>query len=76
MSAERAKAIVAQLRRKGQIVLEGPPGSGKTWIAERLARLVVGDSAGLIDTVQFHPSYAYEDFVAGVAPKLVEGGLS
>jgi 5-methylcytosine-specific restriction protein B len=41
-----------------------------------LARLVVGSSAGLVDTVQFHPSYAYEDFVAGVAPKLVEGGLS
>jgi 5-methylcytosine-specific restriction enzyme B len=64
------------LHRKGQIVLQGPPGTGKTFIAQRLARLLVSGGAGISELVQFHPSYAYEDFIEGIRPNVVnEGGL-
>ncbi|MFW5653466.1 MAG: McrB family protein [Planctomycetota bacterium] len=55
------------LRDKGQIILQGPPGTGKTYIARKFARTLAGadDNVAL---VQFHPSYAYEDFVEGYRP--------
>lgn len=61
---------------KKQLVFYGPPGTGKTWVAQRFAQYWV-DSApepgGEVDVVQFHPSYAYEEFVEGIRPKSVEG---
>lgn len=71
-----AKDWFERLTRKGQLVIQGPPGTGKTWIAERLARLVVGSGKGVLDTVQFHPAWTYEDFVAGIAPVVRDGQLS
>jgi hypothetical protein len=56
--------------RKKHIVLQGPPGTGKTFIAQRLARLLTAGTTGLIDKVQFHPAYAYEDFIQGIRPQL------
>ena len=64
------------LLRKKHIIFQGPPGTGKTFVAQRLARLLVGGSAGLIETVQFHPAYAYEDFVLGIRPKVTDGKLN
>lgn len=75
LDAATAEDWLERLRRKGQIVIQGPPGTGKTWIAERLARLLVGDGHGIVDTVQFHPAYAYEDFVAGIAPMVSTTGV-
>ncbi|MEP6935154.1 MAG: AAA family ATPase [Nitrospirota bacterium] len=66
----------ARLLRKKHIVLQGPPGTGKTFIAERLARLLVSETQGFWDLVQFHPSYAYEDFMQGIRPEVVEGKLA
>lgn len=74
LDAATAEDWLERLRRKGQIVIQGPPGTGKTWIAERLARLLVGSGRGIVDTVQFHPAYAYEDFVSGIAPVVTSGG--
>ncbi len=56
------------LDRKSQIILYGPPGTGKTFVAQRLARVVSSPTGGRVDTVQFHPAYAYEDFVRGTRP--------
>lgn len=56
------------LLRKKQIVFQGPPGTGKTFVAQRLAKLV-SQTAGLIEIVQFHPDYSYEDFIQGYFPE-------
>lgn len=55
------------LTLKRQLILQGPPGTGKTYVGQALAKFVAG-SASRVETVQFHPSYAYEDFVAGLRP--------
>jgi hypothetical protein len=55
--------------RKKNLILQGPPGTGKTWLAKRLARVLIGsDPAELLQSVQFHPSLSYEDFVRGWRP--------
>lgn len=65
------------IERKKQAVLYGPPGTGKTFVARRLARHLVQDSDGLIELVQFHPAYSYEDFIQGIRPESQpDGGLS
>ena len=50
------------------IILEGVPGSGKTYYAFRIAHHLVADGREDIFAVQFHPSYGYEDFVEGYLP--------
>jgi 5-methylcytosine-specific restriction protein B len=57
------------LRRKKNIILQGPPGVGKTWVAKRLAYLLMGvRDDERVELVQFHPSYSYEQFVRGYRP--------
>jgi hypothetical protein len=60
------------VRDKGQLIFFGPPGTGKTYVARQLA-LHFAASAERITLVQFHPSYAYEDFVEGYRPQEVNG---
>jgi 5-methylcytosine-specific restriction protein B len=62
------------LREKRQLIFYGPPGTGKTYVAQRLASHVTS-GGGTYKLVQFHPSYAYEDFVEGYRPRpAVDGG--
>ena len=58
---------------KRQIIFQGPPGTGKTYIAQELAECLAG-SDQRVTLVQFHPSYAYEDFVQGYRPKTTGDG--
>ena len=56
------------LNDKRQVIFQGPPGTGKTYVARKLAECLAG-SAERVRLVQFHPSYAYEDFVQGFRPQ-------
>lgn len=60
---------VSAIERKGQAIFYGPPGVGKTFVAEQLATHLVGGSDGFVEVVQFHAAYAYEDFVQGIRPQ-------
>ena len=61
--------ILALLRRKKNIILQGPPGVGKTFVARRLAyALMQQKDEDRAPMIQFHQSYAYEDFIQGYRP--------
>lgn len=75
-SEEEIKQWKRILERKKHIIFQGPPGTGKTFVAQRLAKFLVCGNAGLVETVQFHPAYAYEDFVQGIRPEVIDGKLN
>ena len=64
--------IYMLLADKKQVIFQGPPGTGKTYVARKLANHLAG-SKERVTLVQFHPSYAYEDFVQGFRPTPVNG---
>ena len=63
------RRILDSIALRKNLILQGPPGVGKTFIAKRIAwcRIEYKDSRP-IEMVQFHQSYAYEDFVQGWRP--------
>ena len=67
------KQIVELLKDRPQAIFYGPPGTGKTYIAKALADHLTAEG-GEVEFVQFHPSYAYEDFVEGWRPSQ-DGGF-
>ena len=66
---EQYDTLVALLRRKKNLILQGAPGVGKTFIAKRLAYSMMGEKDdNRIAFVQFHQNYSYEDFIMGYKP--------
>ncbi len=63
------------LERKKQAILYGSPGTGKTFIAERLAQHLISGGDSFCELVQFHPAYCYEDFIQGIRPQNQDGEL-
>ncbi len=61
--------MLTALREKKNLVLQGAPGVGKTYVAKRLAYALIGSNdPQRIEMIQFHQSYSYEDFIQGFRP--------
>ena len=72
LTGEFLEGIQTLLNDKKQVIFQGPPGTGKTYVAREFAKCLAG-SKERVTLVQFHPSYAYEDFVQGYRPTLRDG---
>lgn len=69
ISEESYNTLVGVLRNKMNIILQGAPGVGKTFVAKRLAYSIMGvKDVDRVMMVQFHQSYSYEDFIMGFRP--------
>lgn len=91
-SPNLARRIIEALRQDPNVLLVGPPGTGKTVVLEDLRALFQGSSPALLFdperwhdawdeitippdverkavSLVFHPSYSYEEFVAGLVPQ-------
>ena len=77
---QRADEIARQLDIAQQLVFHGPPGTGKTYVAQQFARWwLTKETAGTptkeqLELVTFHPSFSYEDFIEGLTTKVTETG--
>src|SRR5439155_21713779 len=69
MSENDFDHMLEQLRRKKNLILQGPPGVGKTFVAQTLAYALMGsEDKERVAMVQFHQSYGYEEFIQGLRP--------
>lgn len=79
MNESALQEMLDLLVDKPQLILEGPPGSGKTFVGRLLGRYLTDNPlAGPVDSrltvVQFHQSYGYEDFIEGIRPDVTLDG--
>jgi len=77
---EIVKTVTRQLEHERQVVFYGPPGTGKTFEAKRFAEWWVHDQTDgrprneQVESVTFHPSFSYEDFIEGLTADATTSG--
>ena len=70
------ETLVELIRNKMNVILQGAPGVGKTFVANRLAYSMIGaKNKDRVMMVQFHQSYSYEDFIEGYRPSSDNNGF-
>lgn len=70
ITEERYHTLVALLKNKKNLILQGAPGVGKTFAAKRLAYSMMGEKDdSRVEFIQFHQNYSYEDFIMGYKPQ-------
>ena len=71
LDIDEADEILSLLESKRNLILQGAPGTGKTYLARQIAKRLTSreaDSDQQWTLVQFHQSYGYEDFIEGYRP--------
>lgn len=69
ISEEKYDTIVNRINRKNNIILQGAPGVGKSYLAKKIAYSILGKiDEDKVQMIQFHQSYSYEDFIMGYRP--------
>jgi hypothetical protein len=77
MGPEEFNKALRLLTTKKNLILQGSPGVGKTFVAKHLAHALIGrKSETNVETVQFHQAYSYEDFIQGFRPKKGRSGFA
>lgn len=77
ISRENFEEMLESLHSKKNLILQGPPGTGKSFVAKRLAYALLGfKDDSRIESVQFHQSFSYEDFIQGFRPKKDGSGFT
>ena len=75
LGQDEIERALIRLTSKKNLILQGPPGVGKTFLARKLAYALMGEAdEDRVKMVQFHQSYSYEDFVRGYRPLPDQGG--
>ena len=72
LSLERLADIADSLVDKKQVIFDGVPGTGKTFVAEKLGKYLSkkeGKSIGDCETISCHGGMSFEHLFQGLAPK-------
>jgi 5-methylcytosine-specific restriction protein B len=72
MPSVSSQDIFNLLQSRRYIILEGPPGTGKTMMAQQLLKNNYQNNGR---TIQFHPNVTYEQFIGGLAPVKADDGF-